>query len=389
MSNNNTSPTPVVAAVPTYFIAIAPSSAPSMPMPTPSSNAVANNMHSNPSFTFLIIAFVVLFIIRLWQVQKDRKSILDINISNNNGNNGTNNNNAGGVDGNADFGLKFSSQERIELYNQTFDSNGNQLILEDRHIIKTKTTTISNDDDDDNVFVDIELAKGNNNNDDNDNGNDNDNGDDPSIYLPVESERRLTHLDDDDDDNDDTMKNEIMTTSTDHTSSTRSLCLDLDHHNHNENNNHNKEKQKQMISGTCIICFDEFMKDDVIVWSQDPKCSHIYHKECMVSYLASNAQRSKIGTLNVSDNPCPTCRQNYCTVQDDDLVKLMIKKASTVVRTTTSSRHIADNNDVITTITTYPLITIPDAELAEAVSAATAHFIASSNNATAIAIATQ
>jgi peptide subunit release factor 1 (eRF1) len=82
------------------------------------------------------------------------------------------------------------------------------------------------------------------------------------------------------------------------------------------------------------------MKDDVIVWSQDLKCSHIYHKECMVNYLASNAQRKSI--LNVCDNPCPTCRQNYCTVKDEDLVKLMIQKAatstaSTVIITTTTT----------------------------------------------------
>ena len=52
-----------------------------------------------------------------------------------------------------------------------------------------------------------------------------------------------------------------------------------------------------------------FIKNDIIVWSKDPNCFHIHHKECsMVNYLASHAQRKIKSRLNVSDNPCPTCR---------------------------------------------------------------------------------
>ena len=80
------------------------------------------------------------------------------------------------------------------------------------------------------------------------------------------------------------------------------------------------------INGTCIICLDDFVKDDIIVWSEDPSCRHIYHKECMVQYLACNAQRNSkqqilssistpIPVLGVTNNPCPTCRRpNYCCI---------------------------------------------------------------------------
>ena len=34
----------------------------------------------------------------------------------------------------------------------------------------------------------------------------------------------------------------------------------------------------------------------------------------MIPYLAHNAQPKTYSTLNVTNNPCPTCRQNYCTV---------------------------------------------------------------------------
>ena len=201
-------------------------------------------------------------------------------------------------------GLKFNSKERIELYNKTFDRNGNQLILEDKHIkTNAKSTTTNNDgnnvgivENNNDVYIDIELAdtEGNEhiNNDD----------DDPSIYLSVESERGLTRHQDDDEDR---IKN-VRHSSTKNKSSFYLNFL-------KGNNN----KEKQMISGTCIICFAEFVKDDVIVWSENRTCIHVYHKECMVNYLASNAQRELYSTLNVNKNPCPTCRQNYCTVTDE------------------------------------------------------------------------
>ncbi|OEU08539.1 hypothetical protein FRACYDRAFT_249430 [Fragilariopsis cylindrus CCMP1102] len=202
-------------------------------------------------------------------------------------------------------GLKFNSKERIELYNKTFDRNGNQLILEDKHIkTKAKSTTPNDDgnnvdtvENNNDVYIEIELA------DTEENEHINKDDDDPSIYLPVESERRLTRHDED------RIKN-VRHSSTKGRSSFYTKFL-------KGNNN----KEKQMIGGKCIICFAEFVKEDVIVWSEDPTCIHVYHKECMVNYLASNAQRELYSTLNVTKNPCPTCRQNYCTVTEEDLLK--------------------------------------------------------------------
>merc|ERR1711907_739702 len=39
-----------------------------------------------------------------------------------------------------------------------------------------------------------------------------------------------------------------------------------------------------VCGGACVICFEEFKVDDVVVWSEDVGCGHVYHKECMVSY---------------------------------------------------------------------------------------------------------
>ena len=78
--------------------------------------------------------------------------------------------------------------------------------------------------------------------------------------------------------------------------------------------NSSTTSNQNMVPGMCIICFDEFITGDVIVWSDNKKCEHFHHKECLVPYLAHNAQPKTYSTLNVNNNPCPTCRQNYCTV---------------------------------------------------------------------------
>merc|ERR1712183_515128 len=97
--------------------------------------------------------------------------------------------------------------------------------------------------------------------------------------------------------------------------STRSLCRE-----------HIGEKQIT-TSGKCVICLEEFVKDDVIVWSENETCNHVYHKDCMVNYLASNAECQET-TMKLDDNPCPACRQNYCHVRDEDIAQLMQKKIS-------------------------------------------------------------
>merc|ERR1712085_113091 len=97
-------------------------------------------------------------------------------------------------------GIRLSLEDRIELYKKAFNSNGNQLTLQEKHIItKTMkaghTTTSNNGDTEEGVeqnknrnesFIDIELGDdtGNGNGDDNDNDND-----DSSIYLSFESDR--------------------------------------------------------------------------------------------------------------------------------------------------------------------------------------------------------
>jgi hypothetical protein len=135
--------------------------------------------------------------------------------------------------------LSLSLEDRIELYNKAFNSNGHQLILKNKHIV----SKINANESDIEVCLDIGL---------------------------------------------DTNKDEDSSETT----------------------------TKMMTNGTCSICIDEFIENDHIVYSE--LCSHVYHKHCMVTYLATNAQREIHGspTLDITDNPCPSCRQNYCEIRE-------------------------------------------------------------------------
>ena len=66
---------------------------------------------------------------------------------------------------------------------------------------------------------------------------------------------------------------------------------------------------KQFVtSGLCAICLDPYQQGETIVWSQDRECPHVYHKECFLDYLSNKKN------TDLKDNPCPTCRRNFCSV---------------------------------------------------------------------------
>ena len=163
--------------------------------------------------------------------------------------------------------LSLSLEDRIELYSKAFNSNGNQLILKNKHIVSKINANKS----------DIEVC------------------------LDIE----------------DTIK--------DDSSNSKNFIKESD------TVEDASATTKMMTNGICSICIDEFIENDHIVYSE--LCSHVYHKHCMVSYLATNAQQEIHGspTLDVTDNPCPSCRQpNYCQIRDEDLF--------TVLDTTSSLR---------------------------------------------------
>lgn len=143
--------------------------------------------------------------------------------------------------------------------------------------------------------------------------------------------------------------------------SVRSFCLKFDiPNNGSDDNNDGRTSTTILSSGTCVICFENLEKDDVIVWSEkrrqqnkndnDCRCNHVYHKECMVNYLASNAKRrikknkpmirTAIDDDNNNDNdvtnnddemdcinPSPTCRTNFCSISKENITAVLKNKS--------------------------------------------------------------
>ena len=63
------------------------------------------------------------------------------------------------------------------------------------------------------------------------------------------------------------------------------------------------------IEETFPICLVEYREGDVLCWSQrHDKCTHCFHKVCMVEWLQRNEE-------------CPLCRHNYLSLNDDDDVE--------------------------------------------------------------------
>jgi Ring finger domain len=67
-----------------------------------------------------------------------------------------------------------------------------------------------------------------------------------------------------------------------------------------------QEDGRCCTSAVCAICLESYQEGETIVWSQDPECCHVYHKDCFVDYLSQRKNPS------LEDNPCPTCRRNFC-----------------------------------------------------------------------------
>merc|ERR1719506_1439027 len=171
-------------------------------------------------------------------------------------------------------------EDRVALYKKTFETNGNQLKLQPKHIIvhqNTGNTSVdgneeTQDDDAVSTFVDVELGKNADDQDDhNDNGNDEDDLE-QSTHLALASARNLTQQQDDGMHNSSSSSDSSSISSSSSSNSeiaaTTKLCLE--EKQEIDTSMHTNITTNPTISGTCVICFEQFEKDDMIVWSEDP-----------------------------------------------------------------------------------------------------------------------
>jgi hypothetical protein len=306
---------------------------------------------------FLLFAFAVLICIRIWLNNKYLNLLAETRQINHPDSHAHEHNN----DGNSITNRmkKLSTEDLMGIYNKTFVSNGNQIILKSEHIEKQN---YHNDDDCCNnceALEDIELGNGS--------------GDQEQKQQQHQQQQQQQHQQSG---NTHLCEHDQKTNcENDTTTSTRTLIFTVP----DRGGEYDNGKASMTVNGTCVICFDNFKKDDEIVWSQENKkkcnnnnidtdnnnnnyyCNHIYHKECMVNYLASNAKRRIKKNLpmitttsdddvddittkndinskdNDSINPCPTCRQNFCSISEEDLVSVNKNIKSVMLSSSLSS----------------------------------------------------
>lgn len=221
-----------------------------------------------------------------------------------------------------------SLQDRIELYNQAFDSNGNQLTLEEKHIVADIESGINNNTLShtcsllmvvkENPIIAVTARK----------------TDATAAAAGAAVSGNSCNWRKDDNSESSFTDTEIGI------NNVMDRSFPLDNNNLEEDNNccadtgYRSRHPIHIVATagktTCVICFEDFVPGNQIVWSENSFCRHAFHKECMVRYLANNSHRRQSSSLSASssgtveDNPCPTCRRrNYCTIQRDNLAMVI------------------------------------------------------------------
>lgn len=73
-----------------------------------------------------------------------------------------------------------------------------------------------------------------------------------------------------------------------------------------------QDKQNNRCSNECSICMLEYDTGDVVVCSPNPNCSHVFHQECILTWLSHSNVKS-----GESNRSCPSCRCNFWGVDDN------------------------------------------------------------------------
>lgn len=82
-----------------------------------------------------------------------------------------------------------------------------------------------------------------------------------------------------------------------------------------------KKDERRNVPGFCAICLGEFELSEKISWSSNVECTHVFHEECIVTWLNTLGRKSP-KYQRFSDDPsvlqllnykleCPCCRQDF------------------------------------------------------------------------------
>lgn len=68
----------------------------------------------------------------------------------------------------------------------------------------------------------------------------------------------------------------------------------------NESGMGTKNGGPRSVPNICSICLCQYEEGDTIVWSSNKDCQHVFHEDCILTWLVKKEEPS-----------CPFCRQPY------------------------------------------------------------------------------
>lgn len=200
-----------------------------------------------------------------------------------------------------------SAEERMALYNEAFDRNKHQMVMDASSIIvgNPEAKSISDSEEEE----DTQETCGDSCKFD----------EDPSIYLALKDARafrRSTMLRQSVDLNGSISNAEDDINNGEKPRQRRSSIIHPRRHSTNSpidiEQGNAPAGEDDIVRGNCVICFEDIKAGETVVWSENRACDHVYHKDCMVAYLAHKKQSVK--EIELDMNPCPTCRRKFVTV---------------------------------------------------------------------------
>ena len=68
-----------------------------------------------------------------------------------------------------------------------------------------------------------------------------------------------------------------------------------------------QQKQQQQGGSTncCTICLETYSIDDIIAYSKNVNCNHVFHKTCIIEWIQNSTHTC------IEDEECPICRSKY------------------------------------------------------------------------------
>ena len=97
-------------------------------------------------------------------------------------------------------------------------------------------------------------------------------------------------------------------------------------HPQHQNLEDDKNSLTREVPNSCAICLIEYEVSDIVSWSANPQCPHIFHEQCIAKWFLSLGRLQTICDISLEDEcaknvlnyrlECPCCRQDFIPTKD-------------------------------------------------------------------------